>query len=137
MGTDSAPGAFELRLLADPLTVVRLDPDACMPDWIPAAAELICIVRTLEELSIVVPAAALPHSVDGEGPWRALRVAGQLSFDLVGVLASLTRPLADAGVSVFAISTYDTDYLLVPVASLERAVAALSAAGHAVHPDPQ
>jgi hypothetical protein len=64
--------------------------------------------------------------------FRALQVAGPLDFDQVGVLASLATPLADAGVSIFAISTYDTDYILVRQTDLSRGVQALRAAGHTV-----
>jgi hypothetical protein len=67
-----------------------------------------------------------------EGGWRALRVAGSLDFSLVGVLAGLLDPLARAGVSVFVLSTFDTDYLLVKGHDLEKALAALRRAGHAV-----
>ena len=68
-----------------------------------------------------------------EPDWRALEVAGPLDFTMVGVMAALTAPLADVDVSVFVVSTYDTDYVLVHAAALERAIEALRAAGHAVH----
>jgi len=68
-----------------------------------------------------------------EPDWRALEVAGPLDFSMVGVMAALTAPLADVDVSVFVVSTYDTDYVLVHAAALERALEALRAAGHTVH----
>jgi hypothetical protein len=74
----------------------------------------------------------VPEGVTCEPDWRCLRVAGTMPFTLVGVLASLTTPIAQAGVGVFAFSTYDTDYLLVKAGELHKAVAALRAGGHEV-----
>ena len=90
------------------------------------------VTRTAAELSIVAPSAAVPPEVRAERDWRALRVAGPLDFALTGILASLAAPLADAGVSIFALSTYDTDYVLVRHPQLDVALAALRAAGHTV-----
>ena len=72
----------------------------------------------------------MPAGIHHEGGWRVLAVRGPLAFELTGVLASLASPLAAAGVSIFALSTFDTDYLLVPGDRLETALAALEAAGH-------
>ena len=74
----------------------------------------------------------MPGGVDCETGWRCLRVAGSMPFTLVGVLASLTTPVAKAGVGVFAFSTFDTDYLLVMTEEYRQAVAALRSAGHLV-----
>jgi hypothetical protein len=93
---------------------------------------LSAIIRTQEELSIVCEQENVPPDIRCERNWRAMKVAGPLDFALVGVLASLAGALADAGVSVFALSTYDTDYLLVKADTLERAIDALEAAGHRV-----
>lgn len=82
------------------------------------------------ELSAVCAFDLVPPGTQCEGPWRILAVRGPLDFALTGVMASLATPLADAGVSLFAVSTHDTDYLLVRAADLDRAVAALRAAGH-------
>jgi uncharacterized protein len=119
-----------LRLLEDRLAVCRLGPDAPVPDW--AGGELTSITRTPSELSVVCAEAGVPADEVAERGWRALEVAGPLSFELTGVLASLSAPLAGARVSVFAIATYDTDYVLVKELDLERAAAALDAAGHTV-----
>jgi hypothetical protein len=93
------------------------------------------VTRTPSEVSVVCDEDAAPAGdhVRIETDWRALEVAGPLDFGMVGVMASLTAPLADVDVSVFVISTYDTDYVLVHAAALERAIEALRAAGHAVH----
>lgn len=72
----------------------------------------------------------MPEGVRKQGGWRCLEVGGPLPFELTGVLASLASPLAAAGVPIFAVSTFDTDYLLVPGEKLEAALAALGAAGH-------
>ncbi|HEY7848912.1 MAG TPA: ACT domain-containing protein, partial [Ktedonobacterales bacterium] len=85
-----------------------------------------------DELSLVLPEASAPEGATTEAGWRALRVAGPLDFALIGVLASLAEPLAQAGVSIFAISTYDTDYLLVREVALTEALTALRAAGHTI-----
>ena len=89
---------------------------------------LACVVRTAEELSLVCAPGRAPDGSRVEGPWRVLRVAGTLDFALTGVLHALTAPLAAAGISVFAVSTFDTDYLLVPAPDATRALEVLRAA---------
>jgi len=120
-----------LTAIPETLTVCRLAPDADLPAW--AMANAFCsITRTREELSIVAVEDRVPAGVRAEGTWRALKVAGPTPFSAVGILTSLAVPLARAGISVFAISTFDTDYLLVGTDRLEDACVALSEAGHAV-----
>ncbi|MBI5301507.1 MAG: ACT domain-containing protein [Chloroflexi bacterium] len=99
--------ALTLLLLRDTFAICRLALDAPIPDW--ARGDLVSITRTRDEFSIVCDQRAAPRDVNCERDWRALRVAGQLDFGLTGILASLATPLADAGVSIFALSTYDTD----------------------------
>jgi hypothetical protein len=89
--------------------------------------------RTGEELSILCPKVHVPEGIRAERGWRALRVAGVLDLSQVSVLASLAAPLAGAGISLFTLSTFDTDHLLVKEHDLGRAVEALVPAGHAVH----
>ncbi len=97
----------------------------------PAAGEPFFLARTDRELSLVCPTRAVPASVRArEDGWRAFRVAGTLDFSLVGILARLTGILADRGTGLFAVSTYDTDYILVKAADLQRALAALSEEGY-------
>ena len=86
-----------------------------------------------DELSIVCPQGQLPEYKEAELGWRALKVAGPLDFSLTGVLADLANPLAKAGSSIFALSTYNTDYLLVKEDKLEQAVSTLEASGHEVN----
>lgn len=88
------------------------------------------------EKSLVCPTALVPaNTIARSDGWRAFRVAGTLDFALVGILAALSKTLADAGVGIFAISTFDTDYILTKAEDFDRALAALRAAGHdVVHP---
>ena len=124
--------ALELQILAGAYAVSRLSADAPIPEW--AQGELVSLTRTLDELSVVSPAEAVPESIKSERGWRALRVAGPLDFSLVGILAELSGVLAQAEIPIFALSTFDTDYLLVGDRDLERAVRALKSAGHRVVP---
>lgn len=126
-------GRPALRLLPVPgrHAVCRLAPDSPLPP-VPAAG-LWSLIRTAEELSLVCDWAARPTSASrsaaAAGPFVAFRVAGTLDFALTGILARLSAPLANAGVSLFALSTYDTDYLLVPEVAASAAVVAWRAAG--------
>lgn len=111
--------------------VCKLPPGSAFPAWA-TAGDVFSVTRTPEELSVVCRQEAVPAKTQAEVGWRCLRVAGAMPFTLVGVLASLTGPLAVAGVGVFAVSTFDTDYLFVKEAEFSAAVAALRAAGHLV-----
>src|SRR6185437_6302828 len=101
--------------------VCRLGADATIPPWA-TAGSFFSITRTADELSVVCNQDAVPEGVVSERGWRCLRVAGTMPFSVIGVLASLTVPLAQAGISIFAVSTFDTDYLLVKQAESKRAV---------------
>jgi hypothetical protein len=106
-----------------------------VPDWATAdrpGAALHAVVRTPAELTVVCEGGRVPPDVRAERGWRALAVAGPLDLALTGVLLALLEPLAGAGVAIFAVSTYDTDHVLVPADRLGDAVAALRAAGHRV-----
>jgi hypothetical protein len=122
-----------LHVLPERLAVCRLASDAPVPEP-PASAGFWSVTRTGEELSIVMPEEHMPDGGEGEAEtgWRCLKVQGPLDFGLTGILASLATPLAEAGVSIFALSTYDTDYVLVKESDLEEAKRALSASGHRV-----
>lgn len=124
---------MELDVHPGTLAVCRLDPSTPEPSWLDTSADpLVSVTRTATELSIVAPQAAVPSEVAAERGWSALSVRGPLDFSLTGVLAELARPLADAGVPIFVVSTYDTDWLLVREDHLTRAITALRAAGHVV-----
>jgi len=120
-----------LDLLSDELAVCRLPVDAAVPNWA-WSGELTSITSSDDELSVVCAADPVPDDVQHTAGWRALKVRGPLDFSLVGILAGLSSTLADAGVSIFAISTYDTDYILVRDEQLDAAVEALQEAGYEV-----
>ncbi len=125
--------ALTVAVLPGSYAVCRLDPDGPIPGWALALrGPVASVTRTADELSIVSEEASVPTGVRQEAGWRALRVAAPHALELVGVLAALTGPLAAAGLPLFSISTFDTDYLLVRAADLDRAVVALTAAGHTV-----
>jgi hypothetical protein len=132
MSAPAAPDALSLTVLPSLLALCRLSADAEVPSWTAAARTFLTISRTPTELSIVADEAAVPAGVHAERGYRVLRVEGPLPLGLVGVIAALATPLAAAGVPIFPIATYDTDYVLVPGAALGRAVAALASAGHRV-----
>lgn len=121
---------MELVALPGDYAVCRLDPADQAPEAMPGG--FTSVTRTEDETSVVCLAADAPPGARTEGPFAALRVTGPLDFSLTGILAGLTAPLADAAVSVFAISTFDTDYLLVPRDRLDDAAEAIRAAGHEV-----
>lgn len=122
---------LHLAHLTGTFSVCRLGPSDSVPEWA-ESSNLLSITRTASELSIVCDQEAVPGEVQAERGWAALVVEGPLDFALVGILADLSAALAEAGVSLFAISTFDTDYLLVPETSLDRATSALRARGHIV-----
>lgn len=121
---------MRLELLDGELAICRLEPGASIPAW--ACGELVATVRTGEELAVVCGAAAVLAGVHADRGWRALRVAGTLDLTLTGVLAAILEPLAAAEVPIFAVSSFDTDYVLVPGARLADAAAALRGAGHEI-----
>lgn len=120
---------MRLEFLEGLWAVSRLEADAALPAWA-CEAEWFSISRTADELSIVSPAHSVPAGVMAEMPWTMFRVAGQLDFDEVGILAQLTRVLAEADIAVFVVSTFDTDYILVRDADATGARDCLELAGH-------
>lgn len=135
MTAPPCPGApvssRSLTVLRDTFAVCRLAPAAPLPPWV-GSGDFLSITRTPEELSLVCPERDVPADIQSTRGWACLKVEGPLDFSLTGVLATLAGTLAEAGVPLFAISTYDTDYLLVRENDLARAEAALTAAGHRV-----
>jgi hypothetical protein len=122
----------ELTVLEERLALARLAADAPVPAWV-AGRDFLAVVRTPRELSIVCRDDAVPPAhAEVERGFRALAVVGTLDFALTGIVASLAAPLAEAGISIFGISTYDTDHILVREDRLADAKAVLTAAGHTV-----
>src|SRR5918997_500473 len=97
-----------------------------------ASAPFFCVVRTPDELSVVCPEEHVPAGITCERGWRALKLEGPFGFELTGVLASVAAPLAESEVSILAIATYDTDYVLVKEEQLDPAIAALCERRHEV-----
>ena len=131
-GAERTEKELVMSTLPDELAVVRLPPDAAVPWWAnhPENRGTFCsITRTPYELSIVTNFAAASAAERREGPWTAFMVHGPLDFTLKGILSKIAAALAGADVSIFAISTFDTDYVLVPSADAERARSALAASG--------
>ena len=122
---------LSLTLLPDAFAICRLDAEAQLPAWA-FGAPWWSITRTPDELSVVCTEACVPDGVVASRGWRALRFAGPLPLDQTGILASVTTPLAAARVSVLALATYDTDYVLIPAAQRAAAIDALERAGHSV-----
>jgi hypothetical protein len=120
-----------LSVLWEPFAICRLPVGERVPEWA-LTQDFFSITRTSDELSLVCPQAGIPSGVPAERGWRCLKVEGPLDFSATGILASLTEPLARGGVPVFATSTFDTDYLMLPERDFDRAVPILEGAGHHV-----
>ena len=123
--------ALRLSVLDDRFAVCRLEPGSEVPGWATEAG-FFSITRTPDELSVVCPEPFVPAGTVCERGWRALGIEGPLDFSLVGILSAITEPLAEAGISFFAVSTYDTDYVLVREDTLEHGISTLHQAGHEV-----
>jgi hypothetical protein len=109
--------------------VSQVPSDAPIPAWA-LDGEFFCVVRAGEELSIVCADDRIPDGITTEHGWLALKLEGPIPFSLTGVLASFVQPLAEAQIPVFAISTFNTDYVLIKCEDVERAVIALKEVGH-------
>ncbi len=119
--------------LAGPYGIVRLAPDAPVPGWA-TNGEFTSITRTADELSIVCPADNLPADVSTQHHWICFKLEGPFPFSLTGVLLSFIEPLSNNGIPIFAISTYDTDYVLVHEEFAGVTLQALEEAGHELWP---
>ena len=129
---ESTPNAsLHLSVLDGRLAVCRLDPRAQIPAWA-TGAPFFSVTRTPDELSIVCPEERVPAGVTCERGWRAFKFEGPFEFGMMGVLASVAAPLAQSEVSILAIATYDTDYVLVEESQLVLAMQALRERGHEV-----
>ena len=120
---------LKFRRLAGRFAVCRLEAEGHIPEWA-ASGQFSSVTRTEDELSIVCPQQSVPADVRAERGWVGLKLEGPFAFSQAGILAAFIGPLAESGVAIFAISTFDTDYVLVKEESVEAAVAALRGAGH-------
>jgi uncharacterized protein len=115
---------LSLSVLPQKIAVCRFDKDAVIPDWYDRQS-FYSITKTDDELSLVCSQEHVPEDVKAEKDWRAFKIEGPLDFSLVGIFASIANALAEARISIFAVSTYDTDYVLVKQDKLEQAVKVL------------
>ena len=125
------PSTLTLKLLEPHFGILKLPPTQPFPDWL-AAAQVYFVARTADELSVMCPETHIPPDVTYSAGWRCLRVDGDLAFDEVGVAARLARPLAEAGLSIFVVSTHDRDYVLVAEADLAKVIFVYQGSGFKV-----
>jgi uncharacterized protein len=123
---------LELTLLPLRLAVSRLAVDAPLPAWA-TQGSLLSVTRTSDELSIVAEESVTPAGLQTQPGWRALKVHGPFAFSEIGVISALASPLAESKISMFVLSTFDTDYLLIASGNLAAAIAVLEQAGHTIH----
>lgn len=121
--------SLRFRILDGTYSVVRLPPDADLPEWATRSA-FFSVTRTSDELSIICSESLVAPTTKGEGGWRCIGLIGPFAFGAIGIAADITSTLAKAGVSLLLVSTFDTDYVLLRADNLERGVAALVDAGH-------
>jgi uncharacterized protein len=121
-----------LDVAPEEYAIVRLPAGSPAPRIEPPRPAFVSVTTTPDEVSVVCPASLAPEGERAQAGWRLLTVRGPLEFTLTGIMAALAGELAAAGVALFAVSTFDTDHILVQNADLARAVAALRAAGHDV-----
>jgi hypothetical protein len=122
---------LSLKILPDRMAVCRFDPSAPVPDWIDRSG-FFSITRTEEELTIVCAETLVAKGTTSEIGWRCFKVEGPIDLSEIGIIFSLTQPLAKSAVSVFVLSTFDTDYLMVKEKDLSKTIDVLTVAGHQV-----
>lgn len=120
-----------MKLLEESFAVCKLETGEAIPSWA-GSGSFFSITRTAEELSVVCPQKNVPAGVKCEPGWRILKIEGPLDFSLIGILSSISSVLAGSGISIFAISTYDTDYILVKDEKISEAMDVLSVKGHSI-----
>jgi hypothetical protein len=115
--------------VAGSFAICRLGPGVSVPDWA-LRGSFFSVTSTSEEVSVVCPQEQVPPETQHEGDWGCLRLRGPFPFSETGILTSFVQPLSERAIPLFAISTFDTDYVLVKQGWVEQAVAALREAGH-------
>ncbi len=124
--------SLKLHLLPGTFAVCKQSPNSALLPNITGVQSFLSITLTKHELSIVCEESQAPHNAQVETGWSCLELEGIIPFQLTGILLSILEPLASAGVGVFAVSTFNTDYVLIKTDSLENAIIALEKAGHTV-----
>lgn len=126
----SVPHRLRVHIVSGRYAVCRLESHVSIPEW--ARSSFVSVTRTPDELSIVCEQSNVPRGQRAESGYAMLMIEGPLAPELIGVMVSLITPLAQAGVSIFAISTFDTDYVLLRATQLDHALTAIRNAGHIV-----
>ena len=122
---------LQLSLLDKIYGICVFENDTPIPEWA-TAVSLCCIIRTQKELTIVCPQKIIPPYCKCDTDWRCFRIDGSFDLNQIGVISSLAAPLAQAGISIFVVSSYDTDYILVKKEKVEQAVTVLTDSGHLI-----
>jgi uncharacterized protein len=130
--TSSATPSWRLRPLPDPLCILHLDAGEAVPRWVWDSGGFVSVTRTDDELSIICSTEVAGGADDVVGPYVAYAVDQQLDFGLSGVLSTLLDPIAEAEISILALSTYDTDWILIPADQADEAAEAWRRRGHTV-----
>lgn len=128
----TTPHRLELTLLPERFAISQLAATAPIPEWATRGA-FFSVTRTRDELSVVCEHSHVPAGVRSQPGWSILKIHGPFALTEVGVLSALASPLAEAKLSLFTISTFDTDYLLVASETLSAVISALERTGHKIH----
>jgi hypothetical protein len=124
---------FKLKLLDDDFGIVKMDPDRPVPAWA-MECPFYSVTRTESELTIVCPEKGIPAHIEYDGSWKCIQVEGVFDFEAIGVIASLSGALSQSGISIFVISSYITDYILIKHKNAERAIRVLKDLGNVFIP---
>jgi len=127
--------ALKFSIVSGSYAVCQLPADASIPDWLPSSG-FISITRAVDELSVVCSSDSVPTDVKAERSWACLELHGPFPFSMTGVLTSFLQPLGNAAVPIFAVSTFNTDYVFVPAKNVDAALQVLQNAGHELVRDP-
>lgn len=121
--------SYKMMLLEDVFAVCGLESDAPIPLWATESDSFFSITKTVNELSIVCSQDRVPEGVKCENDFRCVKILGPLDFSLIGILSSVSNILANANISIFVISTFDTDYVLIKQKDIGKAIKALNKNG--------
>jgi hypothetical protein len=131
MKEDKTAPKLTFIILRETFAICRLDKDAPIPDWA-FQGGLFSVTRTKDELSIVCPLINVPKGILCNQGWSCLKIKGPLDLSLTGIISSIAATLEAEGMSLFSISTYDTDYVMVKEKDMEKGIFALTEGGHRI-----
>ncbi len=122
---------MQLQFLETIYSICQFEPSESIPDW---ANDFLAVIRTDDELTVIAPTSSVTQSTKAQHDFVCFRVVGQLEFDVIGVIAAISKVLADAEIPILSISTYNTDYFLIAVANQVPARSVLLDAGYKIRP---